>query len=52
MKLAAAYAIAGLVSPEELNADYVLPAPFDKRISSAVAKAVGQAARDSKVARI
>ncbi|MBR6941018.1 MAG: NAD-dependent malic enzyme [Clostridia bacterium] len=52
MKLAAAYAIAGLVSPEELNADYVLPAPFDKRISSAVAKAVGQAARESKVARI
>ena len=52
MKLAAAYAIAGLVSPEELNADYVLPAPFDKRISSAVAKAVGQAAHESKVARI
>ena len=52
MKLAAAYAIAGLISDDELNADYVLPAPFDERISSAVAKAVAKAAIDSKVARI
>lgn len=52
MKLAAAYAIAGLISDEELNADCVLPAPFDKRISSTVAKAVSEAAVRSKVARI
>ena len=52
MKIAAAYALAGLVSEEELCADYVLPAAFDKRVGPAVAKAVAQAARDSGVARI
>ena len=52
MKLAAASAIAGLVSDEELNADYILPAAFDPRVKDAVAKAVMQAARDSGVARI
>ena len=51
MKIAAAYAIAGLVSDEELNPDYVLPAAFDPRVGPAVAKAVAQAARDSGVAR-
>ena len=52
MKIAAAYAIAGLVSDEELNPDYVLPAAFDPRVGAAVASAVAQAARDSGVARI
>ena len=40
MKVAAAYAIADLVSAEELNEDYVMPSPFDKRVAPAVAKAV------------
>jgi malate dehydrogenase (oxaloacetate-decarboxylating) len=52
MKLAAASAIAGLVSDEELNADYILPAAFDPRVKDAVAKAVMQAARESGVARV
>ena len=52
MKLAAASAIAGLVSDAELNADYILPAAFDPRVKDAVAGAVMQAARESGVARI
>ena len=52
MKAAAAYAIADIVSPEELNADYILPAAFDPRVAPAVAKAVAEAARKSGVARI
>ena len=52
MKLAASRALADLVSPEELNSEYVLPAPFDPRVGPAVAKAVAQAARDSGVARL
>ena len=52
MKVAAAKAIAGLVSDEELNADYILPKAFDPRVKDAVAKAVAKAARDSGVARI
>lgn len=52
MKVAAAYAIAGLVSDEELNADYILPAAFDPRVKDAVAVAVAEAARKSGVARI
>ncbi len=52
MKIAAAHAIAGLISDEELNADYILPAAFDPRVKDAVASAVAQAARDSGVARI
>ena len=51
MKIAAAYALADLVTPEELCADYVLPAAFDPRVGPAVAQAVAQAARDSGVAR-
>ena len=51
MKIAAAYALAELVSDEELCADYVLPAAFDPRVGPAVAKAVAKAARDSGVAR-
>ncbi len=52
MKLAAADAIASLVSDEELNPDYILPDAFDPRVGKAVAAAVAQAARDSGVARI
>ena len=52
MKVAAARALAGLISDEELSADYIIPAAFDKRVGPAVAAAVAQAARDSGVARI
>lgn len=52
MKLAAAYAIASLVSDEERNEDYVIPKAFDPRVAPAVAAAVAQAAMDSGVARI
>ena len=52
MKLAASHALAGLVSSEELNADYILPKAFDKRVGPTVAAAVAQAARDSGVARL
>ncbi len=52
MKIAAAYAIAELVSDEELNPEYILPAAFDKRIKDTVAKAVAKAAHATKVARI
>lgn len=52
MKIAAAYAIAGLVSDEELNADYILPMAFDKRVKDAVAKATAEAAIKSGVARV
>ena len=52
MKVAAAYAIAGLVSDEELNPEYILPAAFDPRVKDAVAKSVAEAARKSGVARI
>lgn len=52
MKIAAAHALADLVSPDELSADYILPAAFDPRVKDAVAAAVAKAARDSGVARI
>ena len=52
MKVAAAYAIAELVSDQELNAEYILPAAFDERVKDAVAKAVAEAAKKSGVARI
>ena len=52
MKQAASYALAGLVSDEELRNDYILPMAFDKRIGPAVAAAVAKAARDSGVARL
>ncbi|MGN8945604.1 NAD(P)-dependent malic enzyme [Bariatricus sp. HCP28S3_E4] len=51
MKVAAAYAIAGLVSDEELNAEYILPAAFDPRVKDTVARAVKEAAIKSGVAR-
>lgn len=52
MNMAAARAIAGLVSDEELNADYIIPAPFDKRVAPAVAAAVKEAAIKTGVNRI
>ena len=52
MKIAAAHALAGLISDEELSADYIIPAAFDPRVKDAVAAAVEQAARSSGVARI
>ena len=52
MKIAAAKAIAGLVSDDELSADYILPKAFDPRVKTAVAEAVAKAARESGVARI
>ena len=52
MKMAAAQALADLISPEELSADYIIPAAFDPRVGPAVAEAVARAARESGVARI
>ncbi len=52
MKLAAAHALAGLIAPEELRDDYIIPEAFDPRVGPAVAKAVAEAARLSGVARI
>ena len=52
MKIAAANAIAGVVSDEELNPEYILPDAFDPRVGKAVAAAVAEAARKSGVARI
>jgi malate dehydrogenase (oxaloacetate-decarboxylating) len=52
MKMAAAMALAGLISEEELSADYIIPKAFDRRVGPAVAKAVAEAARKSGVARI
>ncbi|WP_454871019.1 NAD(P)-dependent malic enzyme [Priestia megaterium] len=52
MKKAAVEAIASLITEEELNADYVIPGPFDPRVAPAVAESVAKAAIDSGVARI
>ena len=52
MKQAASFAIAGLISDEERNAEYIIPAAFDPRVGPAVAQAVKQAAIESGVARI
>ncbi len=51
MKIAAAYAIASLVSAEELNEDHVITTPFDERVAPTVAAAVAKAAQESGVAR-
>ncbi len=51
MKMAASYAIAGLVSDEELSAEYIMPKAFDPRVGKAVAEAVAKAARESGSAR-
>ena len=52
MKIAAAHALADLISDEDLSPDYIIPAAFDPRVKDAVAAAVKQAAYDSGVARI
>ena len=52
MKMAAAKALADLISDEELNENYIIPAAFDPRVGPAVAKAVAEAARKSGVSRI
>jgi len=52
MKIAAAKAIASLVTDDELSPDYIIPAPFDTRVASSVASAVAEAARASGVARV
>lgn len=52
MKVAAVHAIAGLIQESELNADYVIPGPFDPRVAPEVAAAVAKAAMETGVARI
>ena len=52
MKIAAAKAIAGIISKEELKEDYIIPDPFDKRVVEQVAMAVGKAAKDTGIARL
>ena len=52
MKVAAAHALADLITDEELSEDYIIPKAFDKRVGPAVAKAVAEAAKASGVARI
>ena len=52
MKMAAANALASLVGPDELSADYIIPKAFDPRVAPAVSKAVAEAARKTGVARI
>ncbi len=52
MKVAAAHAIADLVSDEERNEDYIIPGAFDPRVADAVADAVAKAARETGVARL
>ena len=52
MKLAAAEALAGLITDEELSSEYIIPKAFDKRVGPAVAKAVTEAAKRTGVARI
>ena len=52
MKIAAAHALADLIGPDKLSADYIMPAAFDPRVKTAVAAAVKQAAHSSGVARI
>lgn len=52
MKVAAAYAIAGLVDEKDLAEDYIIPNPFDKRVAKVVSEAVAKAARETGVNRI
>lgn len=52
MKIAAAYAIANSVKPEELSPEFIIPSPFNKEVAPAVAAAVREAARKSGVARL
>ena len=50
--MAAAQAIAGLISDDELSSDYIIPKAFDSRVGKAVAESVADAARKTGVARI
>ncbi len=52
MKIATSYAIASLITPEELSEEYIIPSALDPRVASAVAEAVKKAARETGVARI
>ena len=52
MKVAASYALAGLVGEDELSADYIIPSATDKRVAKAVAEATVKAAKESGVARL
>ena len=52
MKVAAAHALAQLISDDELSEDYIIPKAFDKRVGPAVAEAVAEAARRSGVAQL
>ena len=52
MKIAAAEALAGLITDEELSPDYIIPKAFDKRVGPAVAKAVAETAKKTGVARL
>ena len=52
MKIAASRALAELISDEDLNENYIIPAAFDPRVKDSVAKAVYEAAKESGVARI
>lgn len=52
MKVAAVKAIAGLITEDELHADYVIPGPFDERVAPEVAAAVAKAAMETGVARL
>ncbi|HRR89862.1 MAG TPA: malic enzyme-like NAD(P)-binding protein, partial [Eubacteriales bacterium] len=52
MKIAAAYAIATCVPEDKLSPDFIIPAALDKRVGAAVAKAVAEAAKATKVAGI
>lgn len=52
MKIAAARALAGLITEEELSAEYIIPKAFDPRVGQTVAAVVAKAARDTGVARI
>ena len=51
MKLAAAHAIAGIISEDELHPEYIVPSVFDKRVAEAVAQGVKNAAYETMVAR-
>ena len=51
MKVAASRAIASLITPEELNSEYIIPSPFDKRVCAVVAEEVGKVARMQGIAR-
>ena len=52
MKVAAAHALAELISDDDLSADYIIPKAFDKRVGPAVAAAVAKAARETGVAKL